>query len=83
MEMKTDHHLPVNEQRENDCWMKVWEPGGEEEEEEEEEEGRGYMMMSPQVSSSSVLPQDDYVTMASPCKHDWPVFSSPQTSFSR
>ncbi|XP_030265148.1 uncharacterized protein LOC115576732 isoform X2 [Sparus aurata] len=79
MEMKTDHHLPVNKQRENDCWMKVWEPGGEEE--EGKEEGRGYMMMSPQVSSSSVLPQNDYVTMASPSKHDWPVFSSPQTSF--
>lgn len=81
MEMKTDHHLPVNKQRENDCGMKVWEPGGEEE--EGKEEGRGYMMMSPQVSSSSVLPQNDYVTMASPSKHDWPVFSSPQTSFNR
>ncbi|XP_073318229.1 uncharacterized protein [Pagrus major] len=77
MEMKRDHHLPVNKQRENDCGMKVWEPGGE----EKEEGGLGYMMMSPQVSSSSVLPQDDYVTMTSPSKHDWPVYSSPQTSF--
>ncbi|XP_051284370.1 insulin receptor substrate 2-A-like [Dicentrarchus labrax] len=69
------------------CGMEGGEPGKkeEEEEEEEEEEGLGYMMMSPQVSpSSSVLPQDDYVTM-SPHKRDWPANSSPvsshQTSF--
>lgn len=58
--------------------MKVQEPAG------EEEEGLNYMMMSPQVShSSSVLPQDDYITMESPQKPDWPACSSLQTSFSR
>ncbi|XP_034720571.1 insulin receptor substrate 2-A-like isoform X2 [Etheostoma cragini] len=93
MEMKTDHHLPVDEGRDNDCrtavvtgdqcgvaasGMEGWEPG--------EEQGPGYMMMSPQGSRGrSVLPQDDYVTMASPLKHSWlassSLSSSPQTSF--
>ncbi|XP_044044520.1 insulin receptor substrate 2-like isoform X2 [Siniperca chuatsi] len=90
MEMKMDHHLPLNEGRGNDyrraamvtgdhcsvaaCGMEGWEPV-------EEQEGPSYMMMSPQVShSSSVLPQDDYVTMASPHKHDWPAYSSPSSS---
>lgn len=54
-----------------------WEP-------EEEEEGPGYMEMSPQVShSSSVLPQDDYVTMSSPRKDDGPTCSPLQMSFNR
>ncbi|XP_042260567.1 insulin receptor substrate 1-like isoform X1 [Thunnus maccoyii] len=85
MEMRMDHHLPVNKERENDCSqtamvtgdhcgvtpcrMEGWEPG--------EQEGPGYMMMSPQTRhSSSVLPQDDYVTMASPHKLGWPAYSS-------
>lgn len=81
MEMKMDHHLPV--ESENNCstgdHCSIQDPG--------EEQGLGYMMMSPQVSpSSSVLPQDDYVTMASPHKREWPPYSSPsslQTSFNR
>ncbi|KAA8579765.1 hypothetical protein FQN60_006858 [Etheostoma spectabile] len=89
MEMKTDHHLPINEGRDNDCrrtavvtgdqcgvaasGMECWEPG--------EEQGPGYMMMSPQRSRGrSVLPQDDYVTMASPHKHSWLASSSPSSS---
>lgn len=96
MEMKMDHHLPVKKERENDCSqitmvtgdhssvapcrMEGWEPG--------EQEGPGYMMMSPQVRHTlSVLPQDDYVTMTSPHKLDWPAYSSSssllQTSFNR
>ncbi|KAI3365981.1 hypothetical protein L3Q82_009812, partial [Scortum barcoo] len=89
-EMKTDHHLPLNDCGRTTmvtgdhcsaaaCMMEGWEP-----EDEEEEEGLGYMMMSPQVSHSlSVLPQDDYMTMASPRKRDWPASPSPslQTSF--
>lgn len=46
-------------------------------------QGQGYMMMSPKGSSSSVLPQDEYVIMTSPHKHDWPAGSSRQTSFNR
>lgn len=90
MEMKTDH-LPANNKRGNNsrttdvvtedhCRVAAWQPG----EQQQVEEGLGYMMMSPQVSpSSSVLPQDEYVTMASPRKHDWPADddSSRQTSF--
>lgn len=54
-----------------------WEP-------EDEEEGPGYMEMSPQVShSSSVLPQDDYVTMSSPRRDDGPTCSPLQMSFNR
>lgn len=49
----------------------------------EEEEVLGYMMMSPQVS----YPMDDYVTMSSPRKHQWPPYSPPssstETSFNR
>nr|XP_046238108.1 insulin receptor substrate 2-A-like [Scatophagus argus] len=56
--------------------MEGWEPA------EEDEEGLGYMMMSPQVSHGlSVLPQDDYVAMARPNKHDLTASSSLQTSF--
>ncbi|XP_061746026.1 insulin receptor substrate 4-like isoform X2 [Nerophis ophidion] len=45
-----------------------------------EEEGRGYMMMSPQASrSTSTVPRDDYVVMASPQK-DQPASISHQTS---
>lgn len=63
------------------CSVACWEQG-------EEEERRGYMMMSPQVSPTPpVLPQDDYVTMASPHKQDRTAFSSPSfshhASFSR
>lgn len=97
MKMKMDHHPRVNKERDIDCrrpsvvtgdhcsvaacGMDGWEPG-------EAKERLGYMMMSPQLShSSSVLPPDDYVTMASPHKHDWPAYSSPssslQTSFNR
>ncbi|TKS66567.1 Insulin receptor substrate 2-B [Collichthys lucidus] len=93
MEMKTDHLLANNERgddsrttdvvTEDACRVAAWEPG----EQQEAEEGLGYMMMSPQVShGSSVLPQDEYVTMASPRKHDWPADSSSsslQTSFNR
>ncbi|XP_018546093.1 insulin receptor substrate 2-B isoform X2 [Lates calcarifer] len=74
MEMKTEHCGVAA------CRRKSWELG-------EEGEGLGYMMMSPQVSHSSPeLPQDDYVTMASPHKHPWPPSpsspsSSCQTSF--
>ncbi|CAK6977490.1 insulin receptor substrate 1-like isoform X1 [Scomber scombrus] len=98
MEMKMDHHLSVKKERENDCSqitmvtgdhssvapcrMEGWEPG-----EPGEQEVPGYMMMSPQVRHTlSVLPQDDYVTMTSPLKLDWPAYSSSssflQTSFS-
>lgn len=63
------------------CGMEEWEP---EDEEDEEKEGLGYMLMSPQVShSSSVLPRDDYVVMASPQKHNWPDSSALQTSINR
>lgn len=56
------------------CRMEGWELG-------EEEEVLGYMMMSPQVSySSSGHPVDDYVTMASPRKHQWPPYSPPCSS---
>ncbi|XP_047433171.1 insulin receptor substrate 2-A-like [Mugil cephalus] len=48
---------------------------------EMKKEALGYMTMSPQVChSSSVLPQDDYVTMASPHKHDRPSSSSSSSS---
>ncbi|XP_059184007.1 insulin receptor substrate 1-like [Centropristis striata] len=88
--MEMNHHLmSVNIGRENDCrspaevtgdhcgvaacGVEGWEPG--------EEQRPGYMMMSPQMShSSSVLPQDDYMTMASPRKHHCPVYSSPSSS---
>ncbi|KAM7365509.1 hypothetical protein PAMP_016429 [Pampus punctatissimus] len=89
VEMKMDHHLPVNKGMENDCSrtavvtedhcsvaackMDGWEPG--------EQEELGYMMMSPQVShTSSVLSQDDYVTMTSPHKLNWPAYSSSSSS---
>lgn len=51
-----------------------------EEKMEQDEEGGShrYMMMSPHGSpGSSVLPQDDYVTMASPQKCTSPLSSSP------
>ncbi|GLD63363.1 insulin receptor substrate 2-B-like isoform X1 [Lates japonicus] len=68
MEMKTEHCSVAA------CRRKSWELG-------EEGEGLGYMMMSPQVSHSSPeLPQDDYVTMASPHKHHWPPCASPSSS---
>ncbi|XP_068575752.1 insulin receptor substrate 1-like [Cebidichthys violaceus] len=83
MEMKMEQHLPANNGRENDCrrtfmatghhcsvaacGMESWEPA--------EEQGLGYMMMSPPV-----LPQDDYVTMASPHKHNRPPHPSPSSS---
>ncbi|XP_029305718.1 insulin receptor substrate 1-like [Cottoperca gobio] len=85
MEMKMDQHLPVNKGREHDCRSTAIAPGdpcgaaacGMEGWESGEEQGLGYMMMSPQGShSSSVLLQDDYVTMASPHKHNWPAYSS-------
>ncbi|XP_068446862.1 insulin receptor substrate 2-B-like [Clinocottus analis] len=88
MEMKMDQHLPVKKRRENNCRrtamatgqhcsvaaceMESWEPG--------EDQGPAYMMMSPPRSHSSpVLPQDDYVTMASPHKHN--IYPSPSSSF--
>ncbi|XP_074483236.1 uncharacterized protein LOC141762950 [Sebastes fasciatus] len=89
MEMKMDHQLPVNKGRENDCGRPAMVTGdhggvaacGMEGWESDEEQRLGYMMMSLQVSpSSSVLPQDDYVTMASPHKHKWPAYSSPSSS---
>ncbi|XP_054630545.1 insulin receptor substrate 2-B-like isoform X2 [Dunckerocampus dactyliophorus] len=49
-----------------------------------EEAGRGYVMMSPQAGrTSSAPPQDEYVAMASPQKHNRPAFVSPQTSLNR
>ncbi|XP_062237019.1 insulin receptor substrate 1-like [Platichthys flesus] len=58
-----------------------------EEEEEEKDKGPDYMMMSPQVSRSSyVFDQDDYVSLESPHKDNRPPDSSPSsglcTSFS-
>ncbi|KAK2856947.1 hypothetical protein Q5P01_005682 [Channa striata] len=56
------------------CTVEDWEPG-------KEEERKGYMLMSPQVSpSSSVLPQDDYVVMASPHKQERSAYSLPPFS---
>lgn len=50
----------------------------------QEKEVLGYMTMSPQVChSSSALPQDEYMTMVSPHKHERPSSSSLQTSFNR
>ncbi|XP_034405819.1 insulin receptor substrate 1-like isoform X2 [Cyclopterus lumpus] len=88
MEMKMDQHLPVNRGKESDCrraavatghrcsvaacGMESWEPG-------EDQAYMMMMMMSPPGSHSSpVLPQDDYVTMASPHKHN--TYSSPSSS---
>nr|XP_019967279.1 PREDICTED: insulin receptor substrate 2-B-like [Paralichthys olivaceus] len=72
MEMKTEHCGDAARRLES------WEL--EEEEEEEEEKGLGYMMMSPQGSrSSSVSPQDEYVLMESPHKHNRPPSSSPSS----
>ncbi|XP_065807761.1 insulin receptor substrate 1 [Labrus bergylta] len=95
MDMKMDRHPPENKVRENDCERITMVTGSpctaaasgmenlEPSEEDEEEQGLGYMMMSPQVGSSSLkLPQDDYVTMASPHKHNLPAYTSLQTSFS-
>lgn len=50
-----------------------------------DQEGLGYVMMSPQAShSSSVLPQDEYLTMASPREPVWaPDSTSLHTSLSR
>ncbi|XP_056286949.1 insulin receptor substrate 2-A-like isoform X2 [Pseudoliparis swirei] len=86
MEMKVDPHLPVSKGRDNECrraamatghrcsaaacGMESW-----------EDQGPDYMMMmmSPPGSlSSPALPQDDYVTMASPKKHS--TYSSPSSS---
>ncbi|XP_041637436.1 insulin receptor substrate 2-A-like isoform X2 [Cheilinus undulatus] len=80
MEMKTDHHPAETEQmpvvNEDHSVTERCKPS-------QEEEGLGYMLMSPQVGSSSfTLPQDDYMTMASPQKHDVHVYNSLQTSFS-
>ncbi|XP_054479525.1 insulin receptor substrate 2-A-like isoform X1 [Anoplopoma fimbria] len=89
MDMKMDQHIPVNKGRENDsrraamatgdhcsdadCGTENWEPG--------EEQGLGYMMMSSHGSqSSAVLPQDDYVTMASPQKDNRAAYSSSSSS---
>ncbi|XP_035006728.2 insulin receptor substrate 2-B [Hippoglossus stenolepis] len=73
MEMKTEHCGDAARRLES------WELG-EEEEEEEEEKGPGYMMMSPQGSrSSSVLAQDEYVSMESPHKDSRPPDSSPSS----
>ncbi|XP_069020277.1 insulin receptor substrate 2-like [Embiotoca jacksoni] len=68
MEMKTDQ-----------CSGRVCEVQGREP--EEEEEVPGYMIMSPQVSpSTSVLSQDDYVTMVSPHKPNRPAHSISSSS---
>lgn len=81
VEMKVDSPL-ISKGQENDCsvpacGMEGWESA-------EEEERLGYMMMSPQGSHrSSGLPQDDYIPMRSPRKHEWQAGSSPQASFSR
>uniref|UniRef100_A0AAQ5XLQ8 Uncharacterized protein n=1 Tax=Amphiprion ocellaris TaxID=80972 RepID=A0AAQ5XLQ8_AMPOC len=72
VEMRMDQHSVTA------FGMQQWEPV-------KEEDGPGYMIMSPLVShSSSVLPKDDYMTMASPRKHEQPAYdssSSLQTSF--
>lgn len=77
----TFHHITMETKVEyRPCGMEDWEP----EDEEDEEEGLGYVMMSPQVShSSSMLPRDDYVVMASPQKHNWPDSSALQASINR
>ncbi|XP_045915085.1 insulin receptor substrate 2-B-like isoform X1 [Micropterus dolomieu] len=91
VEMKMDHHLPVNKGKGSDCRRAAIVTGDHcsvaacgmegREPEEEEGQGQGYMTMSPQVSHSlSVLPQDDYVIMASPHKHNWPSYFPPSTS---
>ena len=70
MEMKLDRHLSVESENNGS----IQDPG------EEQELGLGYMKMSPQVSPSS----DDYVTMASPRKHEYSSPSSSlHTSFNR
>lgn len=76
----TLHHITMETKAEHrPCGVKDWEP-----EDEEVKAGLGYMMMSPQVShSSSVLPRDDYVVMASPQKQNWPDSSALQTSINR
>ncbi|XP_034007332.1 insulin receptor substrate 2-B-like isoform X2 [Trematomus bernacchii] len=84
MEMKMDQHLPLSKERER---VSQTPPMLTEEEDwESGQQGLGYMVMSPQLSHSlSALPQDDYVTMASPQKHTRPSSSSSssplQTSF--
>ncbi|XP_042338476.1 uncharacterized protein LOC121939529, partial [Plectropomus leopardus] len=82
---ETGSYMEMNSGRQNDgrrpamvtgdyCGMDDWEPAG-------KQQSR-YMMMSPQVSHSSpVLPQDEYMTMASPQKHE-SAHSPLQTSFS-
>lgn len=75
---ETDSYVEMKTEH---CSVACWELG-------EEEERRGYMMMSPQVSHTSpVLPQDDYVVMASPHKHNDSAYSLPSyshhTSFNR
>ncbi|XP_049919170.1 insulin receptor substrate 2-B-like [Epinephelus moara] len=80
MKMKMDRHLPVNKLPAvvtgdlRSAGIEGCKPG---------EEGPEYMMMSPLVShSSSVLPQDEYVVMASPQKHNKPAYPFLRTSFS-
>nr|XP_040043171.1 insulin receptor substrate 2-B-like isoform X2 [Gasterosteus aculeatus aculeatus] len=68
VEMKTDQRVPVDQGRDRGAAMATgdlcsgsWEPG--------EAQRLGYMMMSPPGGHGSpALPQDDYVTMASPQK---------------
>ncbi|XP_010777214.1 insulin receptor substrate 2-B-like [Notothenia coriiceps] len=84
MEMKMDQHLPLSKERER---VSQTPPMLTEEEDwESGQQGLGYMVMSPQLSHSlSALPQNDYVTMASPQKPTRPSSSSSssplQTSF--
>ncbi|XP_051798341.1 insulin receptor substrate 1-like [Acanthochromis polyacanthus] len=71
VEMRMDQHSVAA------FGMQQWEPV-------KEEDGPGYMIMSPSVSHSSSVVKDDYVTMASPQKHEQPAYdssSSLQTSF--
>ncbi|XP_074520868.1 uncharacterized protein LOC141786060 [Halichoeres trimaculatus] len=80
VEMKTDNSLTVKENYCRTATMLKEEhslvtASGEEEEEEEKEERLGYMRMSPQTSSAE-LQQNDYMTMASPQKHNQTSFDS-------
>ncbi|KAK9523936.1 hypothetical protein VZT92_017816 [Zoarces viviparus] len=80
VEMKMIQHLPANKGRENDCRRTFMATGhhcsvGMESWEAAEEQALGYMMMSPPA-----LPQDDYVTMTSPHKHNRPPHPSPSSS---
>lgn len=67
---ETDSYVEMKTEPSN---VSVWELG-------EDGERQGYVMMSPQLSHTSSVPQDDYVIMSSPHKHNHSALSS--SSFS-